>query len=98
MTPNGAIAAGFVLTIAAIIIRDPVGLLGLAGFVVVFGLAGGGIVRAVLWTAGIVLPLAAFMALVWVGFVGRPPHEVAGAASRIGAAIYVAVISLRLGV
>src|SRR5213080_1281761 len=50
------------------------------------------------WSAGIVLPLAAFMWLVWVGIVGRAPGEIAAnlEGSRAAAAAYVAVICLRL--
>jgi hypothetical protein len=35
------------------------------------------VIGALLWSAGIVLPLAAFMGLVWIGIVGRAPHEIA---------------------
>ena len=44
------------------------------------------------------LPLAAFMGLVWVGIVGRAPGEIAAnlEGSRAAAAAYVAVICLRL--
>jgi len=38
--------------------------------------SGRGITRALLWSVGIVAPLAVFMALVWVGIVGRAPAEV----------------------
>ena len=44
------------------------------------------------------LPLAAFMALVWIGIVGRAPDEIAAGAagSRAAAAAYVALVCLRL--
>ena len=45
--------------------------------------AGAASCRALLWSAGIVLPLAAFMGLVWVGIVGRAPHEIAAGARRL---------------
>src|SRR4029077_13417101 len=48
--------------------------------------------------AGIVLPLAVFMGLVWIGIVGRAPAEIAAnlEGSRAAASVYVAVICLRL--
>ena len=54
--------------------------------------------KAQRWSAGIVAPLAAFMALVWIGIVGRAPAEIAAgeAGSRAAAAAYVAVVCMRL--
>ena len=47
---------------------------------------------------GIVLPLALFMMVVWVGIVGRAPHEIAANAegSRGAALLHVAIVCLRL--
>ena len=53
---------------------------------------------ALLWSLGIVAPLAAFMALVWIVIVGRAPGEIAAGAegSRAAAASYVAIVCVRL--
>ena len=99
MTPNGAIAFGLLVIAAAIVARDVTSLAVILALLLAFALASRrSIVPALLWSAGIVLPLAAFMALVWVGIVGRAPHEIAAGleGSRSAAAIHVAVICLRL--
>ena len=99
MTPNGAIAFGLLVIAAAIAARDLVSLAVVLALLTVFALASRrSIVSALLWSAGIVLPLAAFMALVWVGIVGRAPHEIAAGAegSRAAAAAYVTVVCTRL--
>src|SRR5262249_47222604 len=53
---------------------------------------------ALVRSALVVLPLALFMLLVWVGFVGRSPAEIAAGAdgTRAAAATYVTVVCLRL--
>lgn len=99
MTPNGAIVFGLVLVAAALIARDLAGLAIVMAIVLIFALASGrGIMRALLWSIGIVAPLAVFMALVWVGIVGRAPAEIAAnvEGSRAAAAAYVAVVCARL--
>ena len=99
MTPNGAIAFGLLVIAAAIAARDLVSLAVVLALLTVFALASRrSIVSALLWSAGIVLPLAAFMALVWVGIVGRAPHEIAAGTegSRAAAAAYVTVVCTRL--
>ena len=99
MTPNGAIVFGFVVIAGAIAARDLVSLAVVLALLTVFALASRrSIVSALLWSAGIVLPLAAFMALVWIGIVGRAPHEIAAGAegSRAAATAYVTVVCTRL--
>jgi hypothetical protein len=99
MTPNGAIAFGLLVIAAAIVARDVTSLAVILALLLAFALASRrSIVPALLWSAGIVLPLAAFMALVWVGIVGRAPHEIAAGheGSRAAAAAYAALVCLRL--
>src|SRR3954451_22577431 len=99
MTPNGAIAFGLVIIAASLVARDLASLAIVLAVVLLFALASRrGIGSPLLWSAGIVLPLAAFMALVWIGIVGRAPAEIAAnvEGSRAAAAAYVAVICLRL--
>jgi hypothetical protein len=99
MTPNGAIVFGFIIIVAAIAARELAGVGVVLGVTVIQALTGGRrVLTALMWSAGIVLPLAAFMALVWVGIVGRAPAEIAAGVegSRSAAAAYVALICLRL--
>src|SRR6266550_9547449 len=99
MTPNGAIAFGLVIIVASLSARDLTSLAIVLAVVLTFALASRrGIRPALLWSAGIVAPLAAFMALVWIGIVGRAPAEIAAhqEGSRAAAAAYVAVVSTRL--
>jgi hypothetical protein len=99
MTPNGAVIFVLLVIAAALIARDPVGLTIVLALTLTFALGSKGrIFGALAWSAGIVLPLAAFMGLVWIGIVGRAPVEIAANidGSRATAAAYVAVICLRL--
>jgi hypothetical protein len=99
MTPNGAIAFGLVIIAASLVARDLASLAIVLAVVLLFALAGRrGIGSPLLWSAGIVAPLAAFMALVWIGIVGRAPAEIAAhqEGSRAAAAAYVAMVSTRL--
>jgi hypothetical protein len=99
MTPNGAIVFGLVIVAASFAARDLLGLIAVLGVTLILALASGRrALTALLWSAGIVLPLAAFMALVWIGIVGRAPAEIAAGVegSRTAAAAYVALICLRL--
>jgi len=99
MTPNGAIIVTLVIVAGALLARDPASLAVIAAVALILAFASRRpIGRALLWSAGIVLPLAAFMALVWVGIVGRAPHEIAAnvEGSRAAAALYAATICLRL--
>jgi hypothetical protein len=99
MTPNGAVIFGLVIVAGSLVARDLPGLAIVLAVALGHGLtAGRRVVSALVWSAGIVLPLAAFMALVWVGIVGRAPAEIAAgeAGSRAAAATHVALVCLRL--
>ena len=99
MTPNGAVIFVFVVIAAALIARDPVSLVVILAIGLIFAFGSRrGVFGALAWSAGIVLPLAAFMGLVWIGLVGRAPNEIAAnvEGSRAAAAAYVAIICLRL--
>jgi hypothetical protein len=98
MTPNGAIVFGLVIIVVTFVSGLP-GLAAMLGVTLILALTSGRrALAALLWSAGIVLPLAAFMLLVWVGIVGRAPAEIAAGVegSRAAAAAYVALICLRL--
>jgi hypothetical protein len=99
MTPNGAIVFGVMIVAGTLIARDLTGLAIILAITVIFALGSRQrIAGALLWPAGIVLPLAVFMALVWIAIVGRAPHEIAAnvEGSRGAAALYVAITCLRL--
>src|SRR2546423_4372208 len=99
MTPNGAVIFVLLVIAAALIARDPVSLAVILALTLAFALGSKHrIFGALAWSAGIVLPLAAFMGLVWIGIVGRAPAEITAnlEGSRSAAAAYVAVICLRL--
>jgi hypothetical protein len=99
MTPNGAIVLGLVIVVAAVAARDLPGLAAVLGVTLILALTSGRrVLTALVRSAGIVLPLAAFMVLVWVGIVGRAPAEIAAGVegSRAAAAGYVALLCLRL--
>ena len=99
MTPNGAVIVVLMVIAGALVARDVVSLTVILAIVLIFALGSRRRVwRALAWSAGIVLPLAAFMGLVWIGIVGRAPSEIAAnlEGSRGAAAAYVAAICLRL--
>jgi hypothetical protein len=99
MTPNGAVIFGFVIIAGALVARDPASLGIILAITLIFAFGSGRrIIGALAWSGGIVLPLALFMGLVWIGIVGRAPAEIAAnvEGSRAAAAIYTAVICLRL--
>src|SRR5256885_203392 len=99
MTSNGAVVFVLLVIAAALIARVPVGLAIVLAITLIFALGSKRrIFGALAWSAGIVLPLALFMGLVWIGIVGRAPAEIAANVdgSRATAAAYVAVICLRL--
>jgi hypothetical protein len=99
MTPNGAIVFGLVIIVAAVAARDLPVLAAVLAITLILALTSGRrALTALIWSAGIVLPLAAFMVLVWVGIVGRAPSEIAAGVegSRAAAAVYVALLCLRL--
>ena len=83
----------------ALVARDAIALAVVLAVSLIFAFGSGRrIWSALAWSAGIVLPLAAFMTLVWIGIVGRAPAEIAAnlEGSRGAAAAYVAVICMRL--
>lgn len=99
MTPNGAVAFGLLVIAGALLARGLPALSLILAIALIFALGSRRrIWGALAWSAGIVAPLAAFMALVWVGIVGRAPHEITAGleGSREAAALYVALICLRL--
>jgi hypothetical protein len=99
MTPNGAIVFGLLLIAGTLMARDLAALAVVFAVLIAFSVSGRrNIASALLWSGAIVLPLAAFMALVWIGIVGRAPHEIAAGSegSRAAAAIYVGLICARL--
>jgi hypothetical protein len=99
MTPNGAVAFTLLIIVSALLARDLVGLLVILSATVCLALASRRPLWSALgWSCGIVLPLALFMLLVWVGIVGRAPDEIAASleGSRGAALLYVAIVCLRL--
>jgi len=100
MTPNGAFAVGFVLIALAVSNPGPRGLALLGALVLVFALIElrGATAIALRRAAAVVLPLAVFMGLVWVGFLGEAPYQIASATAgtRDAALAYVATLSGRL--
>jgi hypothetical protein len=99
MTPNGAILFGLLVIGGAVVARELPSLVAVLAVALIFALgARRRIGTALVWSAAIVAPLAAFMSLVWIGIVGRAPAEIAAGTegSRAAAAAYVAIISLRL--
>jgi hypothetical protein len=99
MTPNGAIVFGLVVIVAAML-SSGAGLAILAALCLAFAAIeiGARALKALAWSIGIVAPLAAFMALVWIGIVGRAPAEIAAnvPGSRTAALIYVTSVCGRL--
>jgi hypothetical protein len=99
MTPNGAIVFGLVAIAASIAAANLPSLAMLLGIAFIFALSSRrSIVPAVKVSAGVVLPLAALMGLVWIGLIGRSPHEIATGVegSRAAATLFVAITCLRL--
>jgi hypothetical protein len=100
ITPNGAVVFGAILIGATMASAGLAGLVVLAAagacfaLVEVRGHAATALARSIL----LVLPLAMFMAIVWVGIVGRAPSEIANGAtgSRTAASFHVALVSSRL--
>lgn len=99
MTPNGAIVFGAVTIGGSLSAGGLPALATMLAIALCFALASRrGILPALIRSAMIVLPLAAFMALVWIGLIGRAPHEIAAGTegSRTAAALFVATTCLRL--
>jgi hypothetical protein len=99
MTPNGAILFAVLLIAAAGAARDLASLAIVFALLLAFAVASRrSIVSALLWSTGIVAPLAGFMVLVWIGIVGRAPSEIAAGVegTRAAAAAYVTIVCVRL--
>jgi hypothetical protein len=100
MTPNGALAVAFILIALSMSSPGPRGTAILLVFALVFAIIElrGQTLIALRRAAVVVLPLAAFMGLVWIGLVGRAPAEIAAGATgtRAAALVYVAGICGRL--
>ena len=99
MTPNGAIALVILVVLAAMMARIS-GLVALYLFTALFAVIEVGPHAAVALRRAVILmlPLAAFMILVWVGVVGRAPADIAASqpGSRMNALIYVSIVCARL--
>jgi hypothetical protein len=99
MSPNGAIVFSLVVVAGSIAAANLPGLAVMLAVALIFAVGSRrSIVSAIKVSAGIVLPLAAFMGLVWVGLIGRAPHEIAAGVegSRAAATLFVAITCLRL--
>lgn len=100
MTPNGAIVFALVVMAAAMLSQHVAALLVVLGLCLAFGMVEtrAHLLRAITWSVAIVAPLLAFMALVWIGLIGRSPAEIAAGAagSRAAALAFVTLVCLRL--
>ena len=99
MTPNGAIVFGLLVIAGSFAAASLPTLAVILAVALAFAFSSRHSILSALWrSAAIVLPLAGFMALVWIGLIGRAPAEiVAGAVgSRATAALFVAITCLRL--
>src|SRR6266700_8159437 len=96
MSPNGAIAIAVVLIALSMIGPGPRGEIILVVFTLAFAIieVRGATLVALRRAAVVVLPLAGFMVLVWVGIVGESPSQIAAdtAGTRTAALAYVAQI------
>ena len=99
MTPNGAIAFTLVVVLAAMMAR-------MSGLIILYLLCtlfavievGPNATAALRRAVILMVPLAAFMVLVWVGVVGRAPADIAASqpGSRVSALVYVSIVCARL--
>jgi hypothetical protein len=100
MTPNGAFTLGFILIALGTGVPGPRGVAVLLALTLAFALieVRGASVTAVKRAAVVVLPLAVFMGVVWVGIVGESPYQIASesAGTRVAALGYVATLCGRL--
>jgi hypothetical protein len=100
MTPNGAFTLGFILIALAMGVPGPRGVAVLLALTLAFALieVRGASVTALKRAAVVVLPLAVFMGVVWVGIVGESPYQIASesAGTRTAALGYVATLCGRL--
>ena len=100
MTPNGGFAVGLILIALSVVEPGPRGLVVLVALALAFAVieVRGASLIALKRAAIVVLPLALFMGIVWVGLVGEAPYQIAADAggTRTAALIYVAKLSGRL--
>ena len=100
MTPNGAFTLGFILIALGMAVPGPRGLAVLIALALAFAVieVRGASLIALRRAAMVVLPLAGFMGLVWVGIVGESPAQIAAetVGTRLAALIYVAKLCGRL--
>jgi hypothetical protein len=100
MTPNGAFAVGLILIALSMTAPGPCGAAVLIALALAFALieARGAFLVALRRGAVVVLPLAVFMGVVWVGIVGESPSQIAADAvgTRTAALAYVAQLCARL--
>jgi hypothetical protein len=100
MTPNGAFTVGFILIALALGVAGPRGLAVLLALTLAFAVieVRGASLLALRRAAIVVLPLAAFMGIVWVGIVGESPAQIAAdtVGTRAAALAYVAKLCGRL--
>ncbi len=100
MTPNGAFTLGFILISLGMGVPGPRGAAVLLVLTLAFALieVRGASLIALRRAAVVVLPLALFMSLVWVGIVGESPYQIAAesAGTRTAALAYVATLCGRL--
>ncbi len=99
MTPNGAVLAAAAIVLAAIT-AGPYGLALLLAALLAFAAVevGAPTLIALRRSLLVMLPLAAFMLVVWVVIVGRAPHEITAGlpGSRTAALRYVLTVATRL--
>jgi hypothetical protein len=100
MTPNGAFTLGFILIALGMGVAGPRGGAVLVALALAFALieVRGASLIALRRAAVVVLPLAVFMGVVWVGIVGESPYQIAAesAGTRAAALAYVATLCGRL--
>jgi hypothetical protein len=100
MTPNGAIAVAFILIALSMSGPGPRGAAILLVLTLTFAIieVRGATLVALRRAAVVVLPLAAFMSVVWIGIVGEAPAQIAAdaAGTRAAALVYVAGLCVRL--
>jgi hypothetical protein len=100
MTPNGTAIFAIVVVAGATLSGRIAGLIILLALCVIFGAIEikARLFKAFAWPVAIVAPLALFMAIVWIGVVGRSPAEIAAGVpgTREAASWHVATICARL--
>jgi hypothetical protein len=100
MTPNGAFLLGFILIALSVSVPGPRGVAVLIVLACAFAAieVRGATLVALKRATIVVLPLAAFMVVVWVGIVGESPAQIAAdaAGTRSAALAYVATLCGRL--